>query len=684
MDEKLARAFDALQQAHEAGNAEDAQQLADYIRTLQAEATAAKKAEEASAEKKQSMVVNPATVGAAGAAAGLVGGPYLTSAVDALTPAPLRPGAPKITPQVVAPPAAPISAPPLQPAETYHTPHGLGTGAMKNIGHNIGQKIGNPLHAELLKNDPMTRGYTLRGNSLIFTPSGADIGVPVAPAAAAAPAPQTIPLTAKQRAMAALQANKPVSTHRIGNVIGTGLAAGLTKDMIEQAQQGNLGQATVSGLGAIGGIAAQSSNPRLKALGYLSALGAPAVRYMSEKDKKAAGGAIKGYATGEKVVKAVKGGLDLAVGKEPASIKNLKNQITPLWERFGYDPKKIAQQYPDVLPPTLEIDKKTGKQYLAKQLSPEALAVQKARQAAQKEIDTGSPLYQPYFDITKRSYVNPADYPLSERTLDLTMPKKADTLAKHRAMAQSPEATARLESAYDAAAGSPTAHGFYMMKQLQDEYIKEYGPELGRLAFKRDFADPMAATTGGQTPTANLMMTAMHNYFANKGMPMPSKGYEIPYPVGGNKLQSNIDMSQKLFNTGSLPAADSPKRFNFSSNFLGHSDRPTIDEQMMSLFNPGGKGAPDWYGVNEEAVNILSKLRGVEPVNYQEVAWAGAKGYPGQPMIEDVNQMIYRTHRITGEPQKDVLRRFIRREGPMYGITGLGALQATDGVNNPE
>jgi hypothetical protein len=463
-----------------------------------------------------------------------------------------------------------------------------------------------------------------------------------------------------------------------------------------RALQGDIPGAAISGTGAVGALSSLSRNPKLRALGILG-MGASAVAnqmYDSPAEKpdiipesiksimpnRAGGGSIKGYQKG----KAVKSGLDLLVGKETPSISKLKDQATPLWQRFGYDPKKIAQQYPEVLPPIEKIDPKTGKTYPGKQLSQEALAVQKARQAAQKEIDAGN--YTPYFDITKRSYVNPSDYPLSEKTLGLTMPKKADTLEKHRALAQSPEATVRLESAYEAASGSPTAHGFYMMKQLQDEYVKELGPELGRTAFKRDFADPMAATTGGQTPTANLMMTAMHNYFANKGLPMPSKGYDIPYPVGGNKLQSNIDMSQKLFNTGALSAADSPKRFNFSSNFLGHSDRPTIDEQMMSLFSPGGKGAPDWYGVNEEAVNILAKKRGVDPVNYQEVAWAGAKGYPGQPMIEDVNQMLYRTSRITGEPQEEVLRGFIRRNKPMYGVTGLGALglQDTGGVNNPE
>ena len=34
MNEQLQRAYDALQQADAAGNAEDAQQLADYIRAL--------------------------------------------------------------------------------------------------------------------------------------------------------------------------------------------------------------------------------------------------------------------------------------------------------------------------------------------------------------------------------------------------------------------------------------------------------------------------------------------------------------------------------------------------------------------------------------------------------------------------------------------------------------------------
>lgn len=509
----------------------------------------------------------------------------------------------------------------------------------------------------------------------------------------------------------AQQKSKPISTRIVEKVPAAGRVALGTKSLLSKglppfagrtiaggyggysgaeaynrAVQGDVPGAAISGTGAVGALSSLSKSPKLRGLG-IAAMGASALgnqlygspTVQPEVVPPGMKSVMQGYAKGRKVVK---GGLEM-IGKEPPAVKSVMEQATPLWQKFGYDPKKIASQYPDVLPPVQKVDPKSGKSYLAKQLSSEALAVQKARQAAQKEIDSGA--YLPYFDITKRSYVDPSNYSMPEQTLTLTLPKKAATLEQHRAIAQSPEATQRLESAYEAAAGSPKAHGFYQMKQLEDEFIKELGPEAGRQAFRDRFALPMAATTGGQTPNANLMMTAMHNYYANKGMPIPSKGFDIPYPVGGNKLQSNIDKSQELYKTGALSAVDSPKRYNFASNFMGYADRPTIDEQMMGLFNPGGKGAPDWYGVNEEAVNILAKKRGVDPVNYQEVAWAGAKGYEGQPMMEEINQMIYRTSRLTGETPEEVLRGFIRGNKPMYGITGLGVVGAeTGGVNNPE
>ena len=110
---------------------------------------------------------------------------------------------------------------------------------------------------------------------------------------------------------------------------------------------------------------------------------------------------------------------------------------------------------------------------------------------------------------------------------------------------------------------------------------------------------------------------------------------------------------------------------------MGHQDRPTVDEQMMRLFDPKGKMAPDWYGINEGVVNELAKEKGVSPVNFQEVAWAGGKGYEGKPMMQEINEMIHRTSRITGQSPDEVLKGFIHGNKPMYGIgTGIIGVNA--------
>jgi hypothetical protein len=442
-----------------------------------------------------------------------------------------------------------------------------------------------------------------------------------------------------------------------------GAEAGKT---ISDIERGDTGEAILSGIGTVGGALSQSRIKPLRAIGTGLSLLVPTVQggkevkdifYPSkeEEEKKAAGGLVH-LAEGGKLGK----GLEV-----------IKKSTQPLWEKYGYDPIKMRSEYPEVLPPVLKMDKKKGTEYLSKQLSPEALAVQKARQEAQKQVDAGN--YTPFYDLLKRSYVDPANYPLPQKTIDLTLPKKAETLAAHTAKANDPAAIARLNAAYDAAKDSPNAHLFYGMKQLQNDYIKELGPEKGIAAFKSGFADPMAATTGGQTPNANLMMTALHNFYAGKGQPIPSKGYELPYPIGGDKLQSNINQSQKLFETGMIDPVLNPKRYNFSSNFLGHSDRPTIDDQMMRLFDPKGKGAPDYFGINEKVVNDLAAQRQVLPVNFQEVAWAGGKEYGGKPMMQEINEMIARTSMITGEKPEEVVKRFIHKKGPMFGVAGVGA-----------
>jgi hypothetical protein len=53
----------------------------------------------------------------------------------------------------------------------------------------------------------------------------------------------------------------------------------------------------------------------------------------------------------------------------------------------------------------------------------------------------------------------------------------------------------------------------------------------------------------------------------------------------------------------------------------------------------------------------------VPPQNYQDVAWAGSKNLndpkrtEGKPMTSHVSDAIERTHRLTGMPEDEIVRR---------------------------
>jgi hypothetical protein len=623
MNPQLQEALDALEKADAAGNVEDAKEIADYIRQLQAQ-------EE---ESSSGDMIYPAAGAAIGSTFGAVAGPAVGSAVDT--------AATKVAEKVAGPKGTPRGDKVAKWLATQTT----------------GPNVGGATFEEAYKKSEIARGKPVQSRGSQIPIRKGFLGIENQPAEPSLPQKTAANIISSERL------GKPSVARRIGGMGVMGAEAGKT---ISDIEKGDTGEAILSGIGTIGGALSQSRIKPLRAIGTGLSLLVPTVQggkevkdifYPSkeEEEKKAAGGLVH-LAEGGKLGK----GLEV-----------IKKSTQPLWEKYGYDPLKMRSEYPEVLPPVLKMDKKKGTEYLSKQLSPEALAVQKARQEAQKQVDAGN--YTPFYDLLKRSYVDPANYPLPQRTIDLTLPKKAETLAAHTAKANDPAAIARLNAAYDAAKDSPNAHLFYGMKQLQNDYIKELGPEKGIAAFKSGFADPMAATTGGQTPNANLMMTALHNFYAGKGQPIPSKGYELPYPIGGDKLQSNINQSQKLFETGMIDPVLNPKRYNFSSNFLGHSDRPTIDDQMMRLFDPKGKGAPDYFGINEKVVNDLAAQRQVLPVNFQEVAWAGGKEYGGKPMMQEINEMIARTSMITGEKPEEVVKRFIHKKGPMFGVAGVGA-----------
>jgi hypothetical protein len=358
--------------------------------------------------------------------------------------------------------------------------------------------------------------------------------------------------------------------------------------------------------------------------------------------------------------------MDFALGLSPLGITKVASGV-------GYDMAKIAKQYPDIAPPVLAIDKKTGKEFLQKANSAEAMAVEKARKAAQKEIDKGN--YTPYFPLEQRYYADASSYPLTGNTLVDTLPKKAETLAKHKATYDTPEVRKKLSEAFERGSQSPMTKDWYATGQLENEFIKEYGKKEGSRLYKEAFADAMAATTGGADPTSNLLMSYFGNYMKQAGKELPANAYNMPYPIGGRFASGNIGMYDKVINQGKgLSAAEQPKRFNFSGNFLGYRDKATMDEQMSSAWNllAPPKGT---YGVFENVVQDLAKERGIPAANFQDVTWAGLKGSTGKPMMQHVNEAIERTSRVTGKSPQDVVRdSLVRRTSPLYSVAPFGLL----------
>jgi hypothetical protein len=641
MDPQLQRAYDALQQADAAGNKEDAQQIADYIRELQTQQQNKVMLEAG----EESMMRNPMAAGAVGAVAGPVAGKVLETAYGPK-------GVPTVTPG-----AAPSMA--GAPGQKYAAKTGYGAGT--------GETVREVVEEFKKQEGPLGKGKV---TSKI---TGGPLGGPAAMEQIAAKEADAARF-AQMRAANQMAAQKASSVPgRIAQATAgkmplllksvAGAGAGMQgADAYNRRAEGDYLGAGIGAIGALGSAASLIPHPVTRIGGTAIGMGAGALNaYIDYLKGKAqpqqpvaqpqpqpqamATGGLVGYAKGK------------AVGD---ALKKLK-----------FDKFKMSEVYPDVIPPVMAIDAKTGKQFLQKQLSPEAIEVQKARKLAQKEIDTGN--YEPFFDIEKRFYADPSRYQLAGTTLTDIVPKKADTIAKYEQLANQPESLLRLRGAFDVAKDRPLAKDWYAMGQLENEFIRELGPIEGPKQFRARFADAMAATTGGADPNSNLMMAAFTNYQKGLGKEIPTTAADLPFPIGGRFVSGNMEQAKKLQDLGLIPVTN-PKRHNFSANFLGYRDRSTLDEQMSQLWDPKMMAPPpNAYGIYEQALAKEARRAGVEPANFQDIAWAGAKDYPGKPMIREINEMLARTNMITGEPQEEILKGYIRANKPMYGIAGAGA-----------
>jgi hypothetical protein len=364
-------------------------------------------------------------------------------------------------------------------------------------------------------------------------------------------------------------------------------------------------------------------------------------------------------------------------------------------EQGGAPFPHLATRYPTPGEPTFEFRTvKKGKPvveegaYLKKGPSGESAAFMQERQRIVDEMNTQG--FPRYFDPEQRTLADVSHYPTTETTQAAARPKKADTVAKHLAAIQTPEAESRLDEAYKLGKEVGGGDRWYYMGQMQKKYMDELGPVEGAKRFKEDFADQMAATTGGADPTDNFLMTGYANFQKGKGLPASERAYEIPSPVGGRYIGGNMEMANKVMGGQPLTAAGQPKRFNFSRNFQGDMGPSTMDERMTQLVT--GENAPrnNTYFAHEQLLTepgphrVDPHVRGAER---QDVTWLGKKLMddleegvpreklePGVPMIEHVNRAIHRTSKLTGLSPDEVVRGWIKRTTPVFGVAGGAAL----------
>jgi len=248
-----------------------------------------------------------------------------------------------------------------------------------------------------------------------------------------------------------------------------------------------------------------------------------------------------------------------------------------------------------------------------------------------------------------------------------------------------PEARARLQAGYAHGLRLPGNDGFAAVGQVEQELIKMLGPEAGRTAFRDSFATAMGATTFGNTPRANLLKAVYGNYLRTHNLPYPAAAHEMPFPIGGNHPVVNMLRHKDVFDAGGWPALGptSPKGHNMAGNFMGHRDVAMLDQQITSgAWPPLNAPQSGKYGLYEGVLDQEAARAGVRPADFADGAYFGFRNKKSpwllpKPMIQEINDAIERTHRLTGMPRDEIFIRAIgRREIPLYGLSGLPGLPA--------
>jgi hypothetical protein len=265
---------------------------------------------------------------------------------------------------------------------------------------------------------------------------------------------------------------------------------------------------------------------------------------------------------------------------------------------------------------------------------------------------------------------------------------------------------------------------WYNAEPLRAKFVQELGNDAGNQAF-RQYMDFVAATSPRSNVGTNVRNASYYYSRQMKGEAMPEVGTSNPQPYGHIAQRLHQLNAQRVAGQGWDPL-NNPKPASFVENLVGNQQPATIDTHAFRLpamlkRDPrflvtdyeASKGAPKqniqrmvqdglltmddayktpayWaaqpkeneYRAMENFYKGIGEEMGLTPAQTQASAWVGGGKVTGlasdesKPFIGFFEERVMLTAQKLNMDPQDVLKRFVRGEMPLLGLTGPAAAAA--------
>ena len=175
--------------------------------------------------------------------------------------------------------------------------------------------------------------------------------------------------------------------------------------------------------------------------------------------------------------------------------------------------------------------------------------------------------------------------------------------------------------------------GWYNTDALRDEFVKEFGEDVGQKNYEK-YIDLVAATSAGAKTPANAKIASYYYQQAVRGEPAvkPPKGSGY-----GHKAQNlHFKNAAEILAGGQLDPIKNPKRFTFGENLKGNWDYATVDKHNVRAFaiaskdpefinsrlaDPKGTPKPSWWNEKKHGAWDAQSFNPREFVQTNKVKW---------------------------------------------------------------